>query len=64
MIFFVDNRYVKAGGNNQQYTFNVPYIGCGSKPSCAVCDSVDNVLIIQSDEEVQVCQIFNFIMSS
>lgn len=31
----------------------MPYNGCGSKPSCAVCDSIDNVLIIQSDEEVQ-----------
>lgn len=31
----------------------MPYKGCGSKRSCAVCNSIDNVLIIQSDEEVQ-----------
>lgn len=31
----------------------MPFEGCGSKPSCAICDSVDNVLIIQQDEEVQ-----------
>lgn len=31
----------------------VPYKGCGSKRSCAVCHSIDNIIIIQSDEEVQ-----------
>lgn len=31
----------------------VPFEGCGSKPSCSICDSIDNILIIQQDEEVQ-----------
>lgn len=31
----------------------MPYEGCGSKPSCAICDSIDNILVIQQDEEVQ-----------
>lgn len=31
----------------------MPYDGCGSKPSCTVCASVDNILVIQSDIEVQ-----------
>lgn len=35
------------------YTFNVPYEGCGSKASCSVCASVDNILVIQSDEGIQ-----------
>lgn len=44
---------MKQGGQDKSYTFKVPYVGCGSKPSCAVCASVDNILVIQSDEEVQ-----------
>lgn len=31
----------------------MPYEGCGSKASCSICASVDNILVIQSDEEVQ-----------
>lgn len=46
-------RYVSAGESEKTYNFVVPYEGCGSKPSCAICDSIDNVLIIQQDEEVQ-----------
>lgn len=45
-------RFVKAGGNEKVYTFTVPYDGCGSKASCSVCASVDNILVIQSDEEI------------
>lgn len=47
------NRYVSAGQSEKSYNFVVPFDGCGSKPSCAICDSVDNILIIQHDEEVQ-----------
>ncbi|XP_055298909.1 mucin-2-like isoform X2 [Sitodiplosis mosellana] len=46
-------RYVSAGEGDQSYNFVVPFEGCGSKPSCAICDSVDNILVIQQDEEVQ-----------
>uniref|UniRef100_A0A182YQE6 ZP domain-containing protein n=1 Tax=Anopheles stephensi TaxID=30069 RepID=A0A182YQE6_ANOST len=46
-------RYVQANQGGKQFTFTVPYDRCGSKPSCAVCASVDNVLVIQTDEEVQ-----------
>lgn len=49
--FFVF-RFVKAGGNQNVYTFTVPYDGCGSKASCSVCASVDNILVIQSDETI------------
>lgn len=45
--------YVKAGGTKSTYSFNVPLRGCGSKPSCAVCGTVDNILVIQADDEVQ-----------
>lgn len=41
------------GQNQNSYNFVVPYKGCGSKPSCAICDSIDNILVIQEDEEVQ-----------
>lgn len=51
-ILFI-NRYVSAGEGEKSYNFVVPYEGCGSKPSCAICDSIDNILIIQQDEEVQ-----------
>lgn len=44
---------MKAGGSSRSYTFKVPYNGCGSKPSCAVCASIENILVIQSDEDVQ-----------
>lgn len=44
---------MSAGESEKTYNFVVPYEGCGSKPSCAICDSIDNVLIIQQDEEVQ-----------
>jgi hypothetical protein len=30
----------------------VPFDGCGSKKSCSVCASVDNILVIQSDETI------------
>lgn len=46
-------RYVSVGENEKSYNFVVPFEGCGSKPSCSVCNSVDNILIIQHDEEVQ-----------
>uniref|UniRef100_A0A182MCS5 ZP domain-containing protein n=1 Tax=Anopheles culicifacies TaxID=139723 RepID=A0A182MCS5_9DIPT len=46
-------RYVQANQGGKQFSFTVPYDRCGSKPSCAVCASVDNVLVIQTDEEVQ-----------
>lgn len=46
-------RYVLAAQNKLSYTFIVPYKGCGSKPSCAICNSIDNILVIQNDEEVQ-----------
>lgn len=45
-------RFVKAGGKDKIYTFTVPYDGCGSKASCSVCASVDNILVIQSDEAI------------
>lgn len=51
MMYF--HRYVPAGQSEKTYKFVVPYKGCGSKPTCAVCDSIDNTLIIQQDEEVQ-----------
>lgn len=46
-------KYVTIGENKNSYEFMVPLKGCGSKPSCAICDSIDNILIIQQDEEVQ-----------
>lgn len=54
-IYFLmfDHRYVTAGEHEESYNFVVPFEGCGSKPSCAICDSIDNILIIQQDEEVQ-----------
>lgn len=49
---FFHFRFVKAGGKDKIYTFTVPYDGCGSKASCSVCASVDNILVIQSDEAI------------
>lgn len=44
---------MQSGGNDRAYTFTVPYEGCGSKASCSICASVDNILVIQSDEGIQ-----------
>lgn len=44
---------MQKGQNGSSYTFSVPFKGCGSKRVCAVCDSIENVLIIQNDEDVQ-----------
>lgn len=52
-LFLYTLRYVMAGENEKSYNFVVPFEGCGSKPSCSICDSIDNILIIQQDEEVQ-----------
>lgn len=41
------------GRSQKTYEFIVPYDGCGSKPSCAICNSIDNILVIQEDEELQ-----------
>lgn len=46
-------RYVSSGENEQTFNFVVPFGGCGSRPSCAICDSIDNILVVQQDEEVQ-----------
>lgn len=45
--------YVPVGQGLNSYTFIVPFRGCGSKRSCAACNSIDNVLVIQADEDVQ-----------
>lgn len=44
---------MSAGSNDRHFSFTVPFDGCGSKPSCSVCASIDNILVIQSDEDVQ-----------
>lgn len=44
---------MKVGGDDLSYSFIVPYKGCGSKPSCVICASIDNTLVIQADAEVQ-----------
>ncbi|TDG42079.1 hypothetical protein AWZ03_011481, partial [Drosophila navojoa] len=46
-------RYVSAGSNERRFVFKVPFDGCGSKPSCSICASVDNILIIQNDQDIQ-----------
>ncbi|XP_030079890.1 proteoglycan 4 isoform X2 [Drosophila hydei] len=46
-------KYVSAGSNERRFVFKVPFNGCGSKPSCSICASVDNILIIQNDQDIQ-----------
>ncbi|XP_034656521.1 adhesive plaque matrix protein isoform X1 [Drosophila subobscura] len=45
--------YVAANKGDTKFIFNVPYDGCGSKPSCSICSSIENVLIIQNDKDIQ-----------
>ncbi|EDW39544.1 GL11883 [Drosophila persimilis] len=45
--------YVAANNGDRKFIFNVPYDGCGSKPSCSICSSIENVLIIQNDKDIQ-----------
>lgn len=48
-----DFRYVTYGGSQTKYSFKVPKRGCGSRPVCKACGTVDNILIIQADDTVQ-----------
>jgi len=45
--------YVKGDRAGRSFIFTVPYDGCGSKPSCSVCASIENILIIQDDRDIQ-----------
>lgn len=63
-------RYVQSGSGGLEYSFVVPLKGCGSRPSRGECSSgscglghaMDNVLVIQTDESVQVLEpsVFSF----
>ncbi|GBP62011.1 hypothetical protein EVAR_46040_1 [Eumeta japonica] len=46
-------RYVPSGGSQNRYSFRVPLNDCGSRPLCNACGTVDNILIIQTDDFVQ-----------
>lgn len=45
--------YVAAGSNGKTFEFLVPFDECGSKAACAVCDSIENILVIQKNELIQ-----------
>lgn len=47
------HRFVNTNGNQRSYEFLVPFDGCGSKAACSVCDTVENVLVIQKNELIQ-----------
>jgi len=58
---FLCNRYVQPGGGQSEYNFVIPLEGCGTGPSkmgncrtggCGL--TIDNIIIIQSDDIVQV----------
>lgn len=42
-----------AGSNGKTFEFLVPFDGCGSKAACSVCDSIENILVIQKNELIQ-----------
>nr|CAD7569525.1 unnamed protein product [Timema californicum] len=46
-------RYVKGGSNRNSYTFLIPLDDCGTTSSCRLCNSVDNIIVIQTDDTVQ-----------
>lgn len=47
-------RYVQAGGTKSSYSFVVPLHDCGTAPSGGFGRTVDNVIVIQTDDTVQV----------
>ncbi|GLH01931.1 Uncharacterized protein GBIM_07989, partial [Gryllus bimaculatus] len=47
------SRYVAAGTNRAAYTFQIPLNGCGTTPGGGFGRTVDNVIVIQSDDTVQ-----------
>ena len=53
-------RYITPGSGRSQYNFVIPLKGCGTGPSkcspgnCALGGTVDNIIIIQTDDLVQV----------
>ncbi|CAF4840043.1 unnamed protein product [Pieris macdunnoughi] len=46
-------KYVSIGGSQSRYSFRVPLNGCGSRPLCNACGTIDNVLVFQTDDFVQ-----------
>ncbi|KPI98161.1 hypothetical protein RR46_09377 [Papilio xuthus] len=46
-------KYVSLGGSESRYEFRVPLDGCGSRPLCNACGTIDNVLVFQADDFVQ-----------
>nr|QKV49921.1 mucin-2-like protein [Locusta migratoria] len=45
--------YVKAGSNKSSFKFNIPVKGCGTVPSGGFGKTVDNIIVIQTDDDVQ-----------
>ncbi|XP_028042776.1 proteoglycan 4-like [Bombyx mandarina] len=46
-------KYVSLGGSQSRYSFRVPLNGCGSRPLCNACGTIDNVLVFQADDFIQ-----------
>jgi hypothetical protein len=47
-------RYVQPGGTRSSYNFVIPLHDCGTAPSGGFGRTVDNIIVIQTDDTVQV----------
>jgi hypothetical protein len=47
-------RYVQPGGTKSSYKFVIPLHDCGTSPSGGFGRTVDNIIVIQTDDTVQV----------
>jgi hypothetical protein len=45
---------VQAGGTSSSYSFVIPLNDCGTVPSGGFGRTVDNIIVIQTDDTVQV----------
>ena len=51
---YILHRYVQAGGTKRSYNFVIPLHDCGTTQTGGFGKTVDNIIVIQSDDTVQV----------
>ena len=56
-------RYVSAGGTKKSYSFVIPLQGCGTAHTGGFGKTVENIIVIQSDDAVQVSPLPQYLLT-